>query len=295
MHGTLLLPNRNTLGLGAVLVAMWYAGMAQSNGAAHLLGFLLAALAAVSAVHAWTNLRGVRVQAGRIAPVFAGESLCVPLRVEAAPGTTPTALRIEAGNDAHDCTIDTIRPEHEQRVVAGVPAQRRGCFSRMPITVRSQYPLGFFTARRRFTVEQEYCVYPRPAGTAPLPQSETAVREQREGVRVAGDDFAGVRPWLHGESQRHIDWKAAARGQPLLSKQWAGDAGDTVLFDWRDTPPGDVESRLSQLAQWIVTAERAGSRYGLTLPGGRREPDRGEAHFHACLRMLAAFSAEDVG
>jgi uncharacterized protein (DUF58 family) len=290
MRSPTLLPNRNTLGLVAVLAAMWYAGMAQTNGAAHLLGFLLAALAAVSAAHAWTNLRGVRVRVGRIAPVFLGERVSVPLVVDAAPGTKPTALRIDAGNATHAVAIDAATAEHDERATVSVAAERRGHFERLRITVASQYPLGFFTARRRFVVEQEFWVYPRPEGAAPMPERAIAARERREGARVEGDDFAGVRAWLHGESQRHIDWKAAARGQPLLSKQWAGDAGDTVELDWRDTPPGDVEARLSQLARWIVVAERSGSRYALTLPDSARTADRGEAHYHACLRMLATFS-----
>lgn len=287
----MLLPNRGTLGLAAVLVAMWYAGMAQSNGAAHLLGFLLTALAAVSAIHAWTNLRGVKVRAGRIPSVFAGERLTVPLSVSAE--AEATALRVDAGNAAHAAAIDAVRPEHEVRATVSIAAERRGCFDGLQVTVRSQYPLGFFTARRRFTIEQEFCVYPRPEGDAPMPSSAVASRERHEGARIEGDDFAGVRPWLQGESQRHIDWKAAARGLPLLTKQWAGEGGATVELDWRQTPPGDVESRLSQLARWIVTAEHSGARYGLAMPDGTRPPDHGDAHFHACLRMLAAFSTTE--
>ena len=39
-----------------------------------------------------------------------------------------------------------------------------------------------------------------------------------------GDDFAGVRAYVPGESQRHIDWRAVARGQPLMTKQFAAEA-----------------------------------------------------------------------
>lgn len=293
-HSSFIVPSRNSLGLVAVLVAMWYAGVAQSNGAAHLLGFLLAALAAVSAVHAWMNLRGLRVRAGKIAPVFAGERLTVPLAVTAAPRSTPRALRLDAGDTTHAVAIDAATAECEVSAVLSMATERRGCFTRLRITAASAYPLGFFTARRRFVVEQEFCVYPRPAGTAPMPHATVASQERREGTRIEGDDFAGVRPWVQGESQRHIDWKAAARSDSLLTKQWAGDGGETVHFDWRDTPPGDVETRLSQLAQWIVTSDRAGFRYALTLPGTMVAADRGDAHRHACLHALASFSPEEI-
>ena len=93
-------PNRNTIGLCAVLGAMWYAGAGQSNGAAYLLCFTLLALAMVSVVHAWANLRGITVSAGPIRSVFAGEELAVPVRVEAQPGRRHVALWIEADGDS---------------------------------------------------------------------------------------------------------------------------------------------------------------------------------------------------
>jgi hypothetical protein len=37
----------------------------------------------------------------------------------------------------------------------------------------------------------------------------------------------------------------------------------------------------------VVEAHRGGATFGLRLPGMVREPDRGPAHYHACLRALA--------
>ena len=122
-----------------------------------------------------------------------------------------------------------------------------------------------------------------------MPLAPAPARTGRDGTRTEGDDFGGVRAWRTGESQRHIDWKAAARGQPLLIKLWSGDADTTVVLDWDtlgDLPP---EARLRQLARWIVQAERGGSQYELRLPGGTLPLARGDAHYHACLRRLAEF------
>ncbi len=139
-----------------------------------------------------------------------------------------------------------------------------------------------------------HCVYPAPAGTRPLPVSLTPGRPARDGTRTEGDDFGGVRAWRTGESQRHIDWKAAARGQPLLIKEWSGDADTTTVLDWDSLHDLAPEPRLSQLALWVVQAERGGSRYGLRLPGVSLAPARGERHYHTCLRHLAEFSNDKV-
>jgi uncharacterized protein (DUF58 family) len=92
---------------------------------------------------------------------------------------------------------------------------------------------------------------------------------------------------------RHVDWKAAARGQRLLIKQWTGIAGDLLTLNWGRLPELGLEARLSQITRWAILAEQSGATYGLEIPGTSIEPARGEAHFHACLRALAVFKSAD--
>lgn len=85
-------------------------------------------------------------------------------------------------------------------------------------------------------------------------------------------------------------WKAAARTESLLTKQFAGDSAAELWLDWQLLPAGlGVETRLSRLVGWVLSAEQAGARYGLRLPGGEINPGRGEAHRVSCLQALALF------
>ena len=170
-----------------------------------------------------------------------------------------------------------------------MPAGARGRYEEIVVHLSTLFPLGFFTARRRLTVQQPHIVYPRPAGNLPLPRSSLPARYRRAGLRIVGDDFAGTRSYQPGESQRHIDWQAAARGQPLLIKQWAGEADQIVQLEWDALAGLDVEARLSQLARWVLLAEKAETSYGLRLPNVSLAPSRGDTHFHECLRALALY------
>ena len=284
-----VLPNRNTIGLAAVLIAMWYAGASQTNGAAYLLAFVLAGVAAVSIVHAWANLRGLTFTAETIAPVFAGEKLSVPLTATSDRHRTHSAVTVRAVGARESARFDEIGPAGMQRAPLAVPAMRRGSFARLPLRVASIFPLGFFTARRAVVLHAPHWVYPRPVGDRPLPRALAPTREPRDGQRTEGDDFGGVRTWQTGESQRHIDWKAAARGQPLLIKQWTGEADEILHLEWQTLAPLDDEARLSQLTRWVILAERGGASYGLRLPEKTLAPARGETHYHACLRALADY------
>ena len=81
-----------------MLIAMWYAGASQNNGAAYLLGFVLVGVALVSMLHALANLRALQISCGPIEPVFAGERQCVPLTARAGRSGGHVAIRIKALN-----------------------------------------------------------------------------------------------------------------------------------------------------------------------------------------------------
>lgn len=282
-----VLPNRNAVGLGAVLLGMWYAGASQVNGAAYLLGFVLAGVAAVSAVHAWSNLRGVACAAEPIAPVFAGGELAVSLVAKSARNRAHWSVVVRAPGGRRAARFAEIPATGEVRAHLTLPTRERGCFADLELRVESIFPLGFFTAHHALRLAQPHFIYPAPVGGRPLPYALAPSREARAGARGEGDDFGGVRAWQSGESQRHIDWKAAARGQPLLVKQWTGEVDEILALDWSALDGSETEARLSQLAAWVVQAEQSGARYALRLPGKEFAPARGEPHYHACLRALA--------
>jgi len=287
-------PNRNATGLAAVLLAMAYAGASQSNGAAYLLCFVLAAVAAISAIHAWANVRGAAISCDPISPVFAGEALRVTVTVSSALRRDHFSIAVGKGPGASEARFDVIRAGETERGSIAAPTTGRGRFTELRIPVESVFPLGFFTARKVVTVRQAHFVYPAPAGALPLPRSAISANYSKAGLHlggahIEGDDFSGVRAWLPGESQRHIDWKAASRGQPLLTKQWAGERDEILRFDWDTLAPLEAEARLCQLTRWITQAEKLGAQYALRLPKQEFPPSRGDRHLHLCLRALACF------
>ena len=284
-----VVPNGRTLGLFAVLVAMCYAGASQGNGAAYLLCFLLTSLAVVSLVHAWANLQGLEVSVESIAPVFAGEEVVVHAIVTATKGQPRFGIRVLARRGTAPISGCGIKAGDSSRIEVRFPALKRGRYHRLDLELTSDYPLGFLTARQLITIAHDYDIYPAPHGVAPWPRTLAPTRQPRDGTRHEGDDFGGTRLWREGESQRHIDWKAAARAPVLLTKQWTGEVDEILHFDWAAMPALDSEARLSQLAKWIVAAEHSFETYEVRLPGKTIRPARGDRHYHECLRSLAAF------
>jgi uncharacterized protein (DUF58 family) len=276
------------MGLALLLLAMGYAGFSQSNAAAYLLAFLMVSLALISSLHAWRNLHGLEVVSEPLEPVFAGERLPVHLRLRQASGRRSVAVYVQGADAKGGALVSEVRPGESPRTEITLPATKRGHYPSITLRLRSLYPLGYFTAGSQVILAQAYYVYPNPAGDAPLPNDPVSGSGAHSGSSPEGDDFAGVRDWRMGESMRHIDWKAAARSERLMAKQWHGGESTRLLLTWDALGEMETEACLRQLSQWVVMAARLGAQYELRLPG---QPPLGpasdEGHFHACLRALA--------
>jgi len=179
-------------------------------------------------------------------------------------------------------------------VTLRVQAKQRGEHEVGALCLTSVYPLGFICHLKKFRPSQSYIVYPKPGGDVQLPASFVRRPDNQPVTDFGeGDDFSGVRDYVPGESQRHIDWKAVARGQPLMTKQFTAEAEGVVYLDFFALHFADTEERLSQLALWVIEAERAQRPYTLRLPGAEIPPAVGQSHFHQCLRALSLFQLKE--
>jgi uncharacterized protein (DUF58 family) len=284
-------PTASFGGLLFVLVAMWYAASSQNSAAAYLLLFALTAVFLVSIPHTLINLAGVTITLEAVKPAFAGQEVSLP--VEIMNGSRATRLGISvtpSRSDRERKRVDRIPASKAARVTLRFPARRRGEHKIGTLCLTSVYPFGFIRVLKKFATSQTYVVYPKPAGDLQLPVSSARLSHSRSQADIGeGDDFAGVRAYVPGEPQRHIDWKAVARGQPLMTKQFTAEAQGFVYLDFSALRFTDVEDRLSQLALWVIEAERARLLYGLRLPGIEIAPAVGESHFHQCMRALSRF------
>jgi uncharacterized protein (DUF58 family) len=273
------------------LVAIWYAASSQNNAASYLLLFALASVFLVSIPWTFSNMGGLEATVESVKPAFAGQEISLP--VEVTNGSRAIryglALALPDLGDAHE-RIDEIPAGKAARTMLRFPAAIRGEHEVGRLQLTSAYPLGFLRVLKQLPSSQRYVVYPKPVGEQRLP-AETARSGQSNSRRELGegDDFAGVRAYVRGESQRHIDWKAVARGQALMTKQFTAESDGLLYLDFAAVRLDDLEARLSQLALWVIEAERARRPYGLRLPTVEIPPSLGEPHLHRCLHALALF------
>jgi len=254
------------------------------------LTFLLAGLGLAGMVHTARNLARIAVSAGRAEPAFAGESAQFRLYLDGRVAFDRPAILVRHLASGAQLVVD-IPPGGVSEVVLGVPAPRRGWLPLGRVMLETRFPLGLFRAWSYIEPDVRCLVYPRPERSPLPPFSGEAAAGALHTPTPGSDDFAGLRGYQRSDSPRHIAWKAVARSEEMLTKQFAGDAAAELWLDARLLPSGlTLEQTLSRLAGWVVAAERAGAHYGLRLRGVEIAPGRGDVHRAACLQALALYS-----
>jgi len=282
-----ILPTR----LGALYVATIGILLVGSINYALQLGFaltfLLAGMGLAAMVHTTRNLSGLALSAGRVDPVFGGESAQFRVHAENATPYGRPAVMVRHSASGSQVVLEVPAGAIADTLLA-VPALQRGWLPLGRVLVETRFPLGLFRAWSYVHPDVRCLVYPKP-DFAPLPPPNAASDAgAARASNLGSEDFSGLRAYQLQDSPRHVAWKAVARADDMLTKQFSGAIGSELWLDW-DALPGalDVEQRLSRLAGWVLEADRSGARYGLRLPQRELTPDRGDAHRAACLQALA--------
>jgi uncharacterized protein (DUF58 family) len=284
-----ILPTRAGMAFGALVLTMLIAGLNYANSLALLLAFVLAAFALVAMHQCHRNLLGVSLLEAAAPPLFAGSAGTLRLTI----GNTSRLARYRIQSGVPDEAASTLDVPAGGRTRIDLPirAVKRGLQRVDRLRVSSSHPFGLFGVWTWVHAPITVIVYPRAAGALPLPADSGISSGARPRGSTGTDEWLGLRPFRDGDSPRQVDWKAYAREAPMLVKEYGSAGSQLRILSLEDTGPSDLETRLEQLARWIVDAEAAGDLYGLELPDKRIPAHRGPDHRHRCLAALALYGS----
>jgi uncharacterized protein (DUF58 family) len=262
---------------------MLVGGLNYNNNPALLLVFLLAGVANNSLVHAHLILSGISLKAMHAEPVYAGQALQLKFRFEGNGQRRRPGLQLLLGPAQ---VLFELAPGGEVEVVLELPTTARGWLEPGRVRLSTLWPLGLARAWSWLRPAERFLVYPAPDPHAPpLPSALGDGDSPR--TRAHGEQPHHLRDYRAGDMPRQIAWKASARFDKLLVREYESAVARDLLIDWQAPAGLPYEQRISRIARWVLEAERSGSRYALALPGQRLAPGRGAEHRHLCLRTLA--------
>ena len=152
---------------------------------------------------------------------------------------------------------------------------RRGKRTLGAVTVRYELLVGLLVRQEATLVEQAIDVYPDVHASRALEMLRRRGREDSKlgSLRVRGGDteFERLRPYQRGDEPRHVDWRASARKDDLVVRQFQAESNQNVVFaiDIGRSMRGESSGITSidhALAAALLTADvalRGGDKAGL--------------------------------
>lgn len=221
---------------GRWFVAVTLVFVAYGGASLQLQGYVLAGYA----VALWVVAGGgmlfyrpkVRLTVRMAGRVCAGETLPVDLEVEQVGRLKGADLfvmphQLGAGLESvpdDGVSLPDLRRGQRAHARLGLKCERRGAYTVKGFRVETGFPFGMLRARRTFREERQVLVYPRFAPLARL-MLPTGRRYQPGGVAMASElgesfEYLGNREFREGDNVRDIDWRATARMQQPIVREW---------------------------------------------------------------------------
>ena len=217
---------------------------------------------------------------------------------------------VEFGGDGRNIGL-----ELEQRTSKSfsylVKPLRRGCYYFNKTVVRFRGLLELVVFQREYGETTRVEVYPDISSISRFElrmkrgqHAETGlITERRRGL---GSDFESMREYVSGDAFRRIDWKASARKNKLITREFQSEVNQSVMVVLDcSRSMGAVVDSLTLLDHAVNSAlilgyqvMKKGDKIGLLAFSDKPQiflpPGRGKAHFYNFLRHLYAISANRV-
>jgi uncharacterized protein (DUF58 family) len=281
-----ILPTVYGFAFFTLIVDVFALGFFRNSGPYHTVGLTLIVLGMVAMIQTNSNMDNVTAEVIQSEPGEETGTACVTVVVRNAqlPARFNISLQtLKKFKLLNTAFIQELKTSGSVRLEIQCP--RRGVYPLQRIKVQSQGYYGLFSAWKWIFTNAKLIVYPKPEGQQPLPAADEGERFRY----LTGEDFVGHRLYQPGASLKQVDWKAYARGQPLLLKEF-GSRGDGALhLRYQDVLVKETEARLRQLSSWIFACASQNRPYSLELPNVTLPEGSGPEQLRAALFQLARF------
>jgi len=283
-----ILPTIRGLGFVFLIILLLLIAFVYNNNLAYLLAFLLASIFFITILHSYKALAGLVIKQSHSPSVFAGEAVGFEVVVD-----NPSNIERFNLKATLDLAVDfCLKPQEKKCIVLYSTAHKRGWHNMETVTLSSTYPFGFFRAWSPLKFAAKALVYPKPNTLEiPFPDNDDIEAKgfQNQQSKKGNEEYYGIKEYQQGDSIRNIHWKAFAKGIGLFSKEYSNNKSSELWLNYDQTAGHNKEEKLSQMSRWVIDAEKADLKYGVSLTSIKIHPNQGLRHYKKCMEALALF------
>lgn len=279
---TYIAPTLYGAAFAAICILLLGIAFASTNNAVYFLCFLLSALGIQSLLTTNKNIESLEILRIEVADFFADET-----------GFIRVFLQNPGSEDLHGISLETtpdqqkllplLRSKERKELQLLLTTYTAGIHDLPPLKATSDFPFYFTRSWKKYKSMGTFAVFPARRGQPEFSAQAFADTHLKSPNQ---DEFKNHREYQNSDSPSRIDWKASARTNHLLVKEYDPYTTTKVTLRWEDCPQSSVEEKKSQMSLWIDLAEKKNFEYAVILPEQRLDFDKGPQHHHQCLRAL---------
>jgi len=280
--------------LAAALIAV--AAINTGNNLIYLILSLMLSFIVISYLILKLNLAGLVLEVSDAGSLFAKEQVSVELLVHNPKKIPVYSVIIEAPDAAAQVYCGHIAGRGVFRDRMKMYFRKRGLYGYGDFVVQSGFPFILFRKSMSVHTSAPVLVYPKLLDIRDM--LDVTYGRQEEGVsavRGRGDEVYALRAFQYGDNWRRIHWKASARRDGFLIREYAEYASQEISILLDNLLPQDGE-----LFETVVSLAASIARHfieqgylvrliaaGKTIPFGS-----GNEHIHSILDTLALIAEQ---
>ena len=280
--------------LAAVLIAV--AAINTGNNLIYLILSLMLSFIVISYLILKLNLAGLVLEIAVAGPVFAEQQVSVELLIQNNKQIPVFSVIVAAPDSVEQVYCGEISGHGVFRGRMKMVFRKRGLYGYRDFIVQSGFPFILFRKSMSVNVSGQVLVYPKLLDIKE--KIEVIEGRQEEGmvaVRGRGDEVYSLRAYQYGDDWRRIHWKASARQDGFLIREYTEYSSQQITILLDNLLPHDREhfetivSLAASIAQHFI--ERGYSMQliaaGKTIPFGG-----GNEHLLSILDALALIAEQ---
>lgn len=147
----------------------------------------------------------------------------------------PRGLAADAARGRGEGREQVVPPGGEVALHITATGRERGSWQLGPVALRVDGQLGLVKRTLRYEPDDSVLVAPSMSRVRQLRLLALQHRLHDAGVRSIrrrgeGTSFANLREYVTGDDPRHVDWKATARRQKLITREYSVEQGQTIMI-----------------------------------------------------------------
>lgn len=281
--------------LAALLIAV--AAINTGNNLIYLILSLMLSFVALSWLILRQNLAGLVLDVSASGPFFAEEEVKVELRVHNEKKIPVYSVIIAVPDAAAQVYCGHIAGHGVLRDSMRMVFRKRGLYAYKDFIVQSGFPFILFRKSMSVHVSGQVLVYPKLLEIREMIDVVKGLQEEGVvAVRGRGDEVYSLRAFQYGDDWRRIHWKASAKQEGFLIREYAEYASQRITLLLDNLLPHDdirfeavVSAAASLAKQYLETGYPV--RFiavGKTIPFGS-----GEEHLRSILNILAVVTQQE--